>query len=73
MLYLPSHAVFSVYYVVYEVNCHSLLYNGKFLRQPQIHTCMEKIDKAQVSGVPIDVIFDKKYMTGGYRFIIGRF
>ena len=22
MLYLPSHAVFSVNYVVYEVNCH---------------------------------------------------
>ena len=32
-----------------------------------------KIDKAQVSGVTIHVIFDSKYITGGYRFIIGRF
>ena len=32
-----------------------------------------KIHKAQVSGVPIGVSFDRKYITGGYRFIIGRF
>ena len=33
-----------------------------------IHAWLEKIDKAQVSGVPIDVIFDRKYIKGGYRF-----
>ena len=34
---------------------------------------MEKIDKAQVTGVTIDVIFDRKYIRGGYKFIIGHF
>ena len=32
-----------------------------------------KIDNAQVSRVTIHVIFDSKYITGGYRFIICRF
>ena len=34
---------------------------------------MEKIDEAQVTGVTIDVIFDRKYIRGGYKFIIGHF
>ena len=32
-----------------------------------------KIDKAQVAGVTINVIFDREYIMGGYRFIIGHF
>ena len=32
-----------------------------------------KIDKAQVAGVTNDAIFDRHYIRGGYRFIIGHF
>ena len=32
-----------------------------------------KIYKAQVAGVINDVIFDRNYIRGGYRFIIGHF
>ena len=32
-----------------------------------------KIDKAQVAGVTIYVIFDRKYIRGLYKCIIGHF
>ena len=38
-----------------------------------MNTHLDGIDNAQVSGVPIHVIFDSKYIMDGYKFIIRRF
>ena len=45
-------------------------YKGKIHLQSWLQMWMEKSIKAQVpvAGVTIDVLFDKEYIIGGYRF-----